>query len=152
MVYNIHMKNIDGNYILIIIGFLAILVELILGVVTGFDLLLLGIAFIIGGLVGMGTDSFNIGLTVVFILSILYFLIGRKIIKKELALKTTKTSVDNLLLKQGIVVKKITPDKPGQIKVEGEIWRAESPNVISEGASVIIQSVNGVTLLVSPKK
>ncbi|HLL61031.1 MAG TPA: NfeD family protein [Candidatus Nitrosocosmicus sp.] len=146
------MKNIDGNYILIIIGFLAILVELILGVVTGFDLLLLGIAFIIGGLVGMGTDSFNIGLTVVFILSILYFLIGRKIIKKELALKTTKTSVDNLLLKQGIVVKKITPDKPGQIKVEGEIWRAESPNVISEGASVIIQSVNGVTLLVSPKK
>jgi membrane protein implicated in regulation of membrane protease activity len=146
------MKNIDGNLILIIIGFGAILLELMLGAATGFDLLLLGVAFVIGGFIGMVFHSFILALIIVFILSVLYISIGRKTIKSKLAIKTTKTNIEGIMDKSGKVIKEIRPNKPGQVKVEGEIWRAEAPVVISEGASVKIQSVTGVTLSVTPEK
>lgn len=138
----------DPNFILIIAGLGAILLELILGAVTGFDLLILGVAAIIGGFIGTQVNSFPMALTIAVILSLLYLLMGRKMLKKQLAIKTTKTNVDNLIEKKGVVIKSITPSKPGQVKVEGEIWRANAEQTIPEGSSVIIKSVEGVTLKV----
>lgn len=133
-------------------GLIAIILEMLLGAPTGFDLLLLGVIFLIGGGIGTLTSSFLTALIIIILLSFIYIFIGRKMIKKRLNVTTRKTNIDNLIGKKAIVIKKITSDKPGQIKVEGEIWRAESESNIDAGKQVIIDSLSGVTFMVTPVK
>lgn len=146
------MFSTDPNYILIYLGIFAIIVELILGVATGFDLFLVGVIFIIGGVAGIAANSINAAFLVIITFSILYVFLLRAFIKDKLALKTHKTSVENLIGKKGIVIKEITPNQPGQIKVEGEIWRAEANSTIDKDVTVNINSVSGVTLAVSKEE
>ncbi len=146
------MDKFDNNYLLMIMGLIAIILEMLLGAPTGFDLLLLGVIFLIGGGIGTLTSSFLTALIIIILLSFIYIFIGRKMIKKRLNVTTRKTNIDNLIGKKAIVIKKITSDKPGQIKVEGEIWRAESESNIDAGKQVIIDSLSGVTFMVTPVK
>ncbi len=128
---------------------IAITAEVLLGAPTGFDLLLLGLIFMIGGGVGVLTGNFVYALIVVTILSFLYILLARNALKSRLNVTTTKTNTENLMGKKAVVVKKILPTKAGQVKVEGEIWRAESNVEVDVDKEVIIESVSGVTLKVN---
>lgn len=143
------MDQIDKNYLLALMGLVAITLEVILGAPTGFDLLILGIIFLLGGGVGILTGSFTLALAVIIILSFLYIFLARKMIKEKLSLTTRKTNVDNLIGKKATVVKKIIPSKPGQVKIEGEIWRAEANEEIEIDKQVVVESVSGVTLKVT---
>lgn len=140
--------NLNQFTILIILGILAIILEIILGAATGFELLILGIAFIIGGGVGMLTGSMMIAIVTIIFLIIAYIFFGRKMIKQALHITTSKTNIDSIIGKQGVVIVPINLDEPGQIKYEGEIWRAESEKDIAKGKKVKIISVSGVTLKV----
>lgn len=142
------MERFDSNYLLIIVGIVAIILEIILGALTGFDLLLIGVIFIVSGLLGLVSQSFTIALISISILSFAYVAFARGYIKKQLIIKTKATNVDALIGKKGIVIKAITLHKAGQVKVEGEIWRSESEQAIDEKAHVVVESVSGVTLLV----
>lgn len=149
------MEKIDGNYALVIAGMVAIIAELVLGVATGFDLLLMGLIFVIAGLIGMAVGSFTTALVTIAVLSIFYAFVGRRFVKSKLTIHTTKTNVDAILGKKAVVVQKITPSKAGQVKVDGEIWRAEvasnasTPDkTLDEGSEVVVDSVSGVTLTV----
>lgn len=141
----------DPSFILIIFGVLAIVTELLLGVSTGFDLFLIGVAFMIGGSVGIALHSFPLSLVVVIVLVVLYLVIGRRFIKDKLTIETKSTNVDNIMGKNATVTKKIGKGETGQVKIEGEIWRATSKEDIDIGETVIIQSVSGVTLQVEKK-
>lgn len=145
------MSTIDTNYYLVIAGIGCIVMELILGVATGFDLLLIGLFLIAGGVVGFLSSSFPFALVSSVVLSFAYILVGRQFVKKKLAINTKNTNVDSLMDKQAVVVKAISKDHPGQVKVEGEIWRASANKDIASGATVVIQSVSGVTLSVDEK-
>ncbi|PIZ61682.1 hypothetical protein COY16_06260 [Candidatus Roizmanbacteria bacterium CG_4_10_14_0_2_um_filter_39_13] len=133
---------------LIILGILAIIVEIILGAATGFELLIIGIVFIIGGGIGMLTGSMMGAVSTIIVLILGYVFFGRKMIKQALHVTTSKTNIDSIIGKQGMVVEPINPDVPGQIKYEGEIWRAEADKVIAKGKKIKIISVSGVTLKV----
>lgn len=143
---------INSYNILILLGIIAIIVELLLGAATGFDLLVIGLASILGGLVGQLTNSFMISLSTTSVLLLIYLIVGRKMIKQKLFIVTKKTNVDGIIGKTAIVVKSIEPHKPGQVKVDGEIWRAESDKIFLVEEKCIIQSVSGVTLFVESKK
>jgi len=133
---------------LIILGVAAIILEIILGAATGFELLILGIVFIIGGGVGALTGSLPAAIISIIILITGYIVFGRNRIKTALHITTTKTNSDSIIGKSGLVVTEITPDQPGQIKIEGEVWRAESDKIIEKGKKVTIESVSGVTVKV----
>ena len=133
---------------LIILGILAIIVEIILGAATGFELLIIGIVFIIGGGIGMLTGSMMGAVSTIIVLILGYVFFGRKMIKQALHVTTSKTNIDSIIGKQGMVVEPINPDVPGQIKYEGEIWRAEAEKAIAKGKKIKIISVSGVTLKV----
>lgn len=135
----------DNNQILITIGVAAIIIEIILGAAAGFELFILGIIFIVAGTIGFYT-SFQIALGLVIFLSALYLLVGRKFIKKRLSIATKATNTDNLLGRRARVVKAITAHNAGQVKIEGEIWRAVSDSPVEVDAKVEIKSVSGVTL------
>ena len=142
------MERLDNNYYLIIAGFIAIGIEILLGVATGFDLLLIGIIAIISGMLGLFFHSFSTALVLIAILSFIYIVFGRRFVKNQLAIETKKTNVDSIIGSKGIVIKPIESHHPGQVKVEGEIWRAESATDLKIGQEVKIQSVSGVTLKV----
>lgn len=142
----------DINTILILLGIGAIIIEVVLGAATGFDLFLAGIFFIFGGLIGRYTGSETYAFIVIFALTLFYILVGRRIVRDRLSIGQTKSGVDNLMGKSARVVKSIKKGKPGQVKVDGEIWRAISNKDIDEGESVMIQSVSGVTLQVMHDK
>jgi len=142
------VDRLDWNNLLIISGLVLIVVEVALGAATGFDLLLIGVIFIVSGGLGILLHSTTYSLVSIAALSFLYLLIGRKFIKKALTIETKSTNVDNVLHRKGLVTKEITAKKAGQVKIEGEIWRANSDKTIDVGKEIVVESVSGVTLKV----
>lgn len=143
---------LSPDQILISLGLLLILIEVVMGVSTGFDLLLLGSILVAGGFIGGLTGNLMLALATIIALSILYFWLGRSAIKKKLIVATQATNVDNLVGKTAVVIKTVKPHQPGQVRYDTEHWRASSEEVIDIGERVTINSVEGVTLNVSRLK
>ncbi|HHY45631.1 MAG TPA: NfeD family protein [Firmicutes bacterium] len=62
----------------------------------------------------------------------------------------TKTNIDAIVGKTGVVTKEIPANDRGQVKVGGEVWSAESVDgrAIPQGVSVEVLRVDGVRLVV----
>jgi membrane protein implicated in regulation of membrane protease activity len=50
----------------------------------------------------------------------------------------------------GVAMEPIDPNGQGQVRVRGEIWRAESDEPIAKGQKVVVTAVMGLTLHVAP--
>jgi membrane protein implicated in regulation of membrane protease activity len=138
---------VNQSQILIILGIISIFLELILGVATGFDLFLVGLSLIVGGGLGLVfTDT--VGLISTLVLIVLYIVFGRAFLKSKLTTSIIPSNSDALIGKNGVVTAQISPHHPGKIKIDGEIWRAESDTTIDIGKSVVVKSLSGVTLKV----
>ena len=142
------MDKIDLNYWLAILGLVFIGIEIAIGAASGFDLLLTGLIFLLSGVIGFAFGSTTISLIMVVVLVFVYVAVGRRTIRKSLMTETKNTNVDNLMGKTAVVTKKIAPHHAGQIKIEGEIWRAEADKELETGDKAKIVSVSGVTLKV----
>jgi membrane-bound serine protease (ClpP class) len=62
--------------------------------------------------------------------------------------RRSAVGVDTLVGKRGVAVGELGPE--GQVKVDGEIWRARCSGRCDAGAHVIVRSVEGLTLVVDP--
>jgi len=63
--------------------------------------------------------------------------------------KPLSTSMDNLAGKEGVVVRKVTPDSiSGKVNIDNKIWSATADSIIDEGKKVIIISSEGVHIKV----
>ena len=141
--------DISLNWLLVVFGFLLVAAELFVGVQTGFDLVLVGLSLLAGGIIGNLSDNSVVGIIVATALLFLYVLIGRKLIKQKLVITTRKTNVDSLIGKTGIVISEITPNKKGQVAIDSEIWLATATAKIPTKSTVKILSVEGVTVKVA---
>ena len=140
------------NWILVILGVICVIAELALGVITGFDLALIGASLVAGGVVGLIFGSANIGLLSTAILAFLYFALFRKWLKSKLQVKHQPSNVDAVIGRTGVVTKRIAPRDCGLVKIGSEEWRAELAQqdgaVLEPGAEIKVLSVEGVTLRV----
>ncbi|MFO7661805.1 MAG: NfeD family protein [Chloroflexota bacterium] len=136
--------------IFVIIGLLMILAELLVGIDTGFDLLLIGSILVISGLVGSFIAVSGIWLTVILaiILSILYIAFFRRRIKRRITVTTSRTNIDKIIGATGTVVREIRPDTAGMIRINDEQWRASADEILYDGETVVVNSVEGVTVIV----
>lgn len=141
------MENI--SQVIVIIGLCLVLAELFVGIDSGFDLVLLGSILVLGGLIGVGTNSYVIALIVSIALTIIYIFFGRKFVKRKVIITTHKTNIDKLIGQKAVVIRSITPDTPGLVRLSDEDWRASSEDVLFEKDKCTVISVEGVTLLVS---
>jgi membrane protein implicated in regulation of membrane protease activity len=123
-------------------GLTLIVAELVLGVSSGFDLLLIGLALISGGVVGQATSHWQWGIVATLTLLTLYISFGRRLLKNRLKTTSVTSNIDALIGQTATVV------KPNQVQVDGEIWRAVSSSKLKVGDTVTILSVKGVTLKV----
>ena len=111
--------------------------------------------FSIGSLIAMIVSFFTSNVIIqasVFIISSCILIIATKPLCNKVTKKdAVPTNVYSVIGKKAIVVEKIDwTTGTGQVKVDGEVWSAKSneQSSISEGSEVIIESVDGVKLLV----
>lgn len=129
-------------------GLLLILAELLVGIETGFDLVLIGSILIVSGFVGIFTDSTTLMLILATVLSVLYIAVGRKQVRQKITTVSKRTNIDKLIGATGTVVRTITPDTAGLVRVNDEDWRASADEIIYEQATVVVDAIEGVTLIV----
>ncbi len=140
------------NWILIIIGAALVLMEVLLGAVSGFDFLLIGSAVLAGGLVGILTSSPAAGVATAGVLSLAYVFFGRKRIRARLRRPGIPSNTDALIGRVVLVSEPIARDRAGRVKWEGEEWRAMSEGAapLEVGRSVRVSRIEGVTVFVVP--
>jgi membrane protein implicated in regulation of membrane protease activity len=62
--------------------------------------------------------------------------------------RKASVGVETLVGREGIVLSDLWPE--GQIKIDGEIWRARCEGGCDTGTRVVIRSIDGLTLVVDP--
>lgn len=137
--------------IFLAVGLVFVIMELMMGVDTGLDLVILGSVFVIGGLITWPTGSWIITAIVISVLSVAYLVLGRRYVHSRMLVKDEKTNVDTLIGKSGVVLQAITEYSQGLVKVGYEEWRARAEEEIPEGTDIIVTEISGVTLTVQKR-
>jgi membrane protein implicated in regulation of membrane protease activity len=127
-------------------GLVFIILELLLGVNTGLDMVFIGTAFVLGGLITLVMQSWVWTAIVSGVICVIYVVIGRRYIHHKMAIKAEKTNIDTIIGKTGIVQQDIEPDKDGLVKVGYEQWRARSKESIKAGEEIAVTGISGVTV------
>lgn len=97
---------------------------------------------------GLGSE---VQIVVFAISSTLMIIFIRPIITKFFKTKDINMNSKSVLGKNGVVIKEIDNlNRKGQVKVSGEVWSAisSSNESIEEGATIIVEKIDGVKLVV----
>jgi membrane protein implicated in regulation of membrane protease activity len=137
--------------IFVIAGLVFALLELLVGIDTGLDLVFIGSAFVIGGVVTWPFHSWVLTAVVSGVICILYVALGRRYIHRWTAVSKSRTNVDAIIGKTGIVQKNIARNSDGVVKVGYEQWKARAGEDIAEGDEIVIKDISGATLIVERK-
>ncbi len=108
--------------------------------------------FILSGLVSLilsfFIESFYILFAVFVLLGLVLMVLTRPILVKKLVRKNVKTNSDRVLGMEGVVTEEINKLKIGEVKVDGKHWSAISDEKIEVGTTIIVESIDGVKLVV----
>lgn len=121
-------------------------------VIEAVTLGIVSIWFAIGALVTMlfafVIDSFLIQLLIFLAVSLILVATTRKVAVEKLKIGQTKTNVDELIGQEAVVVKAIEPHVPGEVKINGKVWRAVSDSQQSYMINevVMVLRIEGVTI------
>ena len=130
-------------------GLLLIILELA-GMEASYDLVFIGSSLVLGGLITWPFYSLLVTVIVTCAICVAYVFIGRKYVHtKWAAVAKTKTNIDAIVGKKGIVLQSISRHVDGLVKIGNEKWKARSEEEINEGDEIIVGSVSGVTLVVN---
>lgn len=131
-----------------------LVIAIVFGVAEGLTLGLTFIWFAGGALLAMLTSFFGLPVLV----QILAFIVGsalmliytRPAAQKIFKIGATKTNIDSLIGKEGIVIKELEPFALGQVKVKGQIWSAKplDEENIPVDQRVEVVRIEGVKLIV----
>lgn len=142
----------DWNWVLIIAGAVMVLIEVALGGFAGFDLVLIGSSFVLGGILGLAVASPVTGLVTASALCLAYIAVGRRWVRARLKRPSVHTNTDALIGQRALVTRTVATHQPGQVRLRGEDWLARpaagEPGALEAGSEVIVEGVDGVTLLV----
>ncbi|MEG0180899.1 MAG: NfeD family protein [Romboutsia sp.] len=133
----------------IIIGIILLIVE---ASTVSFVSVFFAIGCFIASLVSLVVPSLGTQIVVMCIFSGIGVIFGRKILQRYFEVnKEVKPSTTNALIgKVGVVIKDITKDDMGLVKVEGDTWSATSFNsgYIPKDTNVLVENIDGVKLVV----
>lgn len=122
---------------------------------VGFLIFWFGIGALVAMVSSFFTDNIIIQTTIFVISSTILIFATKPFVKKFVDVKKTNTNAFSIIGKNALVIKEINPiQSQGQIKINGEIWSAESDNdeVIPEGSEVEILEIRGVKTIVKAIK
>lgn len=153
--YSLQMLPI--NYAGLALIILAIILFLLEIKITSYGLLTIGglISLFIGSmmLIDSPLEFMKISLSLIITTVVVSFIFFTFVITLGVKAQFRKKRLgfDEMIGREGIVVDEITPDKPGKIKVMGELWNAYSDQIIPINTIIIIEKADSFTLFVKPK-
>lgn len=86
------------------------------------------------------------------IITIFFIIVTRPLVVRFFKTNEVKSNVDALIGMTGIAIMEIVPPQSGQVNLQGQVWTARADQKISQDSSVVVRSVEGVTLYVDPVK
>lgn len=129
-----------------------LIIIILLSVLEAGTVNLVSVWFIASGLVSLFLsffiDSFYIEFAVFVVLGLILMFLTRPILVKKFAKKGVKTNLDRVIDSTGIVTKEISKNEIGEVKIDGKHWSAISKEKIPVGSTVIVESIEGVKLVV----
>ena len=144
--------RVSWNGVLIVTGAVLVLIEVVLGGFSGFDLVLIGSSLVLGGVIGLLVHSAPAGFIAASVLALGYIALGRRWVRARLRRPKVATNVDAVVGQRALVIRTVASLEPGQVRVRDEVWRARpaaaGAGPFEVGAEVTIEGVEGVTLLV----
>lgn len=144
--------QMNWNWVLVVAGAVMVLVEVALGGFAGFDLVLIGSSFVLGGILGLIVGNPVAGLVTASVLCLLYIAVGRRWVRGRLKRPGIHTNTDALIGQRALVTQAVSTHQPGQVRVRDEVWRARpaagEAAAFEPGNEVTVEGVDGVTLLV----
>jgi membrane protein implicated in regulation of membrane protease activity len=92
----------------------------------------------------------GIALTLILaiVLTLLYIAFFRGRIKRRITVSTSRTNIDKLIGAVGTVTRPVTPESAGSVRVNDEEWRASADEILYDGDTVVVNSIEGVTVIV----
>jgi membrane protein implicated in regulation of membrane protease activity len=138
--------------VFVIVGLVFVLLELIVGVETGLDLVFIGSAFILGGLATWPFHSWPVTLITISVICVAYVALGRRYVHGRMMVRKAKTNIDAIIGREGIVERSIARNVDGLVKVGNERWRARAEEEIEKGDRIVVTDVSGATLIVEKIK
>jgi membrane-bound serine protease (ClpP class) len=146
--------------IFIIIGALLLIIEIF--VIPGFGVvgiggiicLILGAIFLIPSystrkwLISSGymTEAELIIIVVIALFAIFFAFLLYKVIQ----IRRKRPTLGRLVGEKAVAIERITPDKPGFVRFQGEYWQAKSEVIIEPNTKVTIVAKDEATLIVKP--
>lgn len=96
-------------------------------------------------------ESYLMQTAIFAVISIILVPLTRKFARKISSDSAQKSNIDALLNQPAIVVKDIDAlEGIGQVRIQGEVWSAQSDSNISNGSKVTVIGINGNRLQVRP--
>ena len=92
--------------------------------------------------------SFYIQFLIFGVLGIILLITTRPILTKLIHPIIAKTNLDRVIGMSGVVTEEIRKNVIGEVKVDGKKWSAIANRKIPVGEAVIIESIDGVKLVV----
>ena len=134
--------------VFVLVGLGMVLLELIVGIETGLDLVFIGSVFILGGLATWPVNSWVITVIAIAVLCVIYVALGRRYVHRRILVREERTNIDAMPGRTGIVMRDIERNVDGLVKVGHEEWRARAEESIRQGEEIIVTGVTGATLTV----
>ena len=134
--------------ILLATGLVFIILELLIGIETGLDLVVLGSVFVIGGIVTWPVESWIVTAILISALSAAYLVLGRKYVHRRMLVKGEMTNIDTIIGMNGFVLRDIKTTSEGLVKVGYEEWKARATEDIPKDTEIMVTDITGVTLTV----
>lgn len=135
---------------------LWILVIFILTFIEVITINLITIWFVMSAIIALIASLFISNFTIQFmifgIIGIILLITTRPLLKSIFDKETTKTNADRVVGMNGIATEEIKKAKVGEIKVDGKLWSAVSDKTIKVGEEVLVESIDGVKLVVTKIK
>lgn len=129
-----------------------LIIIILLVIIEAATINLVSIWFIASALISLllsfFVNSFYIQFGTFVVLGLILMILTRPILIKKFGKKGIKTNLDRVLGMEGIVTEEISKLKVGEVKVDGKRWSAISDELIKENTRVIVESIDGVKLVV----
>jgi membrane protein implicated in regulation of membrane protease activity len=109
----------------------------------------LGLGALVAGLVVLISSSLWLPWLVFVGISLLSMYFIRPVARNLLRAGNHRTNVDSLIGRTALVVEPVQPPNLGMVRIEGELWRAESTDPLAANETVVVTSITGTRLIVA---
>jgi membrane-bound serine protease (ClpP class) len=150
------LQLLPVNYaglLLIGLGIALLLLEI---KITSYGLLTVGgvICLVLGGMILVDAPEPDLRLSLRFLLPVVLGFAGVAAFLVRIGVRAQRlpasTGASLLVGLRGQTLTDLEPGRTGQVRVQGEIWRAASADAIPAGTPVVVTAVQGLTLTVRP--